>query len=160
MLRQGQRLLPLDRRSAAETSESASGGASSGSRQSALDPPVLLWPRGGPLDDPPGLQVELHRLAVPVRIALEPAPEARGEPLHQLRVGELAAPEHREDRAPDLVVLLAADVPPALPLRMPGQDAPAHRATFFTVSHVRVVTSCPKVFSINDMNTGPFGLWT
>ena len=31
-------------------------------------------------------------------------------------------------------------------------------AHFLTVSQVRVVTSLPKVFSINLMNTGPRGL--
>jgi hypothetical protein len=30
-------------------------------------------------------------------------------------------------------------------------------AHFFTVSHVRVVTFLPKVFSINVMNAGPRG---
>ena len=33
-------------------------------------------------------------------------------------------------------------------------------AHFPTVSHVRVVTSVPKAFSINVMNTGPFSLRT
>jgi hypothetical protein len=95
-----------------------------------------------------------------VGVSLEPVPEARGQPGHQLRVSDLAALEHLEDRGANLVVLLAADASPALPLRVPGHDRSAHRATFFTVSQVRVVTSCPKVFSIKDMNTGPFGVET
>src|SRR2546426_6802394 len=33
-----------------------------------------------------------------------------------------------------------------------------YRATFATVSHVRVVRSFPNVFWIRVMNTGPFGL--
>ena len=33
----------------------------------------------------------------------------------------------------------------------------SQRATFATVSHVRVVRSFPNVFSISDMNTGPLG---
>jgi hypothetical protein len=41
---------------------------------------------------------------------------------------------------------------------MSGLNLRDHRATFFTVSQVLVVTSCPKVFSIKVMNTGPFGV--
>src|SRR5439155_1442370 len=42
--------------------------------------------------------------------------------------------------------------------RCANELAPIHqRATFATVSHVRVVWSLPNVFSISVMNTGPFG---
>lgn len=37
---------------------------------------------------------------------------------------------------------------------------PNQRATFVTVSHVRVVSSFPKVRSISVMKSGPFGSGT
>ena len=39
------------------------------------------------------------------------------------------------------------------------RDQPSDaRTTLATVSHVRVVTSLPKVRSMSDMNTGPLGV--
>jgi len=43
-------------------------------------------------------------------------------------------------------------------LTNPGREPGVHRATFFTVSHVRVVCSLPKVFCSSVMKTGPLGV--
>jgi hypothetical protein len=85
--------------------------------------------------------------------------QAESHPVEFRKVELLNLAGCRDPEGEELQVVLREGRRRVLPLQV-KRRAPQVRASFTTVSQVRVVTSLPSVFSISVMKTGPFGVRT